>query len=678
MDEAAFQKSSSKRGLALSMAFVLFGFIGYILNVSAETVCTRQTLPQAFVAAENRVLKNATIWSGSAGSRVTCVSKCHSLPACKSVNYYPLNRVCDLNNATRVDVPSKFVVDNASVYFDGNGDTPRFSVATSDHNDVHTTGFSVTLEPRYSDCQSLLEAGYSVSGIYTIFPAGFADGLRVYCDMETDGGGWLVIQRRQDGSVDFYRDWADYRVGFGDLAGEFWLGNDKLRILSNSSGSWDLRINLEDWDGNTAWAEYGGFQILGQDFRLSFDSYNVQSTAGDSLAWHNGQLFSTIDNDNDRYSHRNCAVDEQGAWWYRTCSLSNLNVLPQSIACKMEEVRFLSRSSRQVLVTCLGFYAFFLILPASQGSSCGHALSQEFSAAENRALGNATIWSGRVGTLVGCVSRCHSWQTCQSVNYFKNNRRCDLNNATRIDVPADNFVADYASVYFDGNGDTPGFSVATDSDCQSLLAAGYSMSGIYTIFPAGFADGLRVYCDMETDGGGWLVIQRRQDGSVDFYRGWADYRVGFGDLAGEFWLGNDNLRKLSNSSGSWDLRVDLEDWEGNTAWAEYGDFQISGQDFRLSFDSYNVQSTAGDSLAWHNGLPFSTTDNDNDGYSHRNCAVDEQGAWWYKKCSRSNLNGMYFNTSLEIPGDFRVIAWKRWRGFIYSLKSCSMKVRLAV
>ncbi|XP_038052484.1 microfibril-associated glycoprotein 4-like [Patiria miniata] len=322
-------------------------------------------------------------------------------------------------------------------------------------------------------------------------------------------------------------------------------------------------------------------------------------------------------------------------------------------------------------------------------------MGKEFHAAENRAVGNVTIWSGRVGTLVGCVSRCHSWQACKSVNYFKNNRRCDLNNATRVDSPND-FVADQASVYFDGNGDTPGFSVADSdhsdvhttqfaatveprySDCQSLLEAGYSVSGVYMIFPAGFSDGLRVYCDMETDGGGWLVIQRRQDGSVDFYRGWADYRVGFGDLAGEFWLGNDNLRTLSDSSGSWDLRVDFQDWDGNTAWAEYGDFKISGQDYRLSFDSYNVQSTAGDSLDMHNGQPFSTTDNDNDGCTLRNCAEAEKGAWWYGTCSESNLNGLYFNSPWEVPNDYRVITWASWKGYLYSLKSCSMKIRLAM
>ncbi|XP_022103959.1 ficolin-2-like [Acanthaster planci] len=104
-----------------------------------------------------------------------------------------------------------------------------------------------------------------------------------------------------------------------------------------------------------------------------------------------------------------------------------------------------------------------------------------------------------------------------------------------------------------------------------------SRSGIYTIYPGFGADGLRVYCDMETDGGGWIVFQRRQDGSVDFYRNWTEYQSGFGDLSGEFWLGNDNLAKLTSDDSHeiWELRVDLGDWENNTAWSKL--YQVEQQ-----------------------------------------------------------------------------------------------------
>jgi len=96
-----------------------------------------------------------------------------------------------------------------------------------------------------------------------------------------------------------------------------------------------------------------------------------------------------------------------------------------------------------------------------------------------------------------------------------------------------------------------------------------------------------VFCDQTTAGGGWLVFQKRQDGSVDFYLGWTEYKRGFGNLSGEFWLGLDNIHRLS-SSGSHKLRVDLEDFAGNTYYAEYDLFKVGseGEKYKLSLGSY--------------------------------------------------------------------------------------------
>ncbi|KAL9964259.1 hypothetical protein ACROYT_G027876 [Oculina patagonica] len=153
-------------------------------------------------------------------------------------------------------------------------------------------------------------------------------------------------------------------------------------------------------------------------------------------------------------------------------------------------------------------------------------------------------------------------------------------------------------------------------------------------------------------GGGWTVFQKRLDGSFDFYRDWADYKLGFGNLIGEFWLGLDKLNRLS-SSGRYKLRVDLEDTEG----------------------------TAGDSMAYHNGYSFTTNDRDNDIRSTSNCAVNCQGAWWYENCSYSNLNGFYRNgqytpTRLMDSQTWRDgIVWKTWKGYEYSVKKTEMKIR---
>ena len=169
---------------------------------------------------------------------------------------------------------------------------------------------------------------------------------------------------------------------------------------------------------------------------------------------------------------------------------------------------------------------------------------------------------------------------------------------------------------------------------------------------------------METDGGGWTVFQRRQDGSVDFYRYWTDYENGFGDLTGEFWLGLSKIHRLTKE-GSNTLRVDLGDFEGNTAYANYSTFNVSdgSTEYILTVGGYS--GTAGDSLDYHNGRRFSTRDNDNSG---GNCAQSYTGAWWYNSCTVSNLNGRYFNTSTS---NSQGIRWPHWNAA--TLKFSEMK-----
>ena len=179
-----------------------------------------------------------------------------------------------------------------------------------------------------------------------------------------------------------------------------------------------------------------------------------------------------------------------------------------------------------------------------------------------------------------------------------------------------------------------------------------------------------VYCDMRTDGGGWTVFQRGQDGSVDFYRGWNDYKSGFGQLTAEFWLGNDEIHRLTAARPS-TLRVELKDWHGERAYAKYGKFNIGNEQakYRLEIGSYS--GTAGDSLAYHNNMAFTTKDRDNDKNSGGNCGVSCTGAWWYSYCHASNLNGGYLGNT---NWDDRGIVWRTNFGSI-SLKFTEMKLR---
>ncbi|XP_074763086.1 tenascin-R isoform X2 [Athene noctua] len=215
---------------------------------------------------------------------------------------------------------------------------------------------------------------------------------------------------------------------------------------------------------------------------------------------------------------------------------------------------------------------------------------------------------------------------------------------------------------------TGGRVFANPQDCAQHLMNGDTLSGIYTISINGdLSQRVQVYCDMTTDGGGWIVFQRRQNGLTDFFRKWAEYQVGFGNLEDEFWLGLDNIHKIT-SQGRYELRIDMRDGQ-EAAYAYYDKFSIgdSRSLYKLRIGDYN--GTSGDSLSYHQGRPFSTKDRDND-VAVTNCAMSYKGAWWYKNCHRTNLNGKY-GESRHSQG----INWYHWKGHEFSIPFVEMKMR---
>ena len=183
---------------------------------------------------------------------------------------------------------------------------------------------------------------------------------------------------------------------------------------------------------------------------------------------------------------------------------------------------------------------------------------------------------------------------------------------------------------------------------------------------------MNVYCDMATDGRGWTVIQRRVDDSTNFYLNWTDYKQGFGSLTGNFWLGNDNIHRLT-TSGNTVLRVDLEDWDGKTAYSLYGKFVVDDENnkYKLSVADYDQSSTAGDSLYRNNNRFFSTKDRHNGNVGRTNPAHYQKGGWWYPSVSESNLNGLYLGMTRNPIG----MVWSEWTGRYQSLKRSEMKLR---
>ena len=210
--------------------------------------------------------------------------------------------------------------------------------------------------------------------------------------------------------------------------------------------------------------------------------------------------------------------------------------------------------------------------------------------------------------------------------------------------------------------------INSGKDCS--FYSGIGKSGIYTVNPDG-REPFKAFCDMDTTGGGWTVIQRRTDGSVDFFKNWVEYKLGFGSLENEFWLGNEKIHRLTKGKNM-TIRFDLEDVDGNIVYAEYRTFYIDGENgnYRLHVSSYS--GTAGDSLSYHNGMQFTTKDRDNDD-SDWNCASAHHGAWWFGNCHYSNLNGRYLNGPHNTP--WHGVIWYHYNSHSNSLKNTEMKVR---
>ncbi|XP_061282629.1 tenascin isoform X9 [Bos javanicus] len=205
-------------------------------------------------------------------------------------------------------------------------------------------------------------------------------------------------------------------------------------------------------------------------------------------------------------------------------------------------------------------------------------------------------------------------------------------------------------------------------DCSQAMLNGDTTSGVYTIYLNNDkTQKQEVFCDMTSDGGGWIVFLRRKNGREDFYRNWKAYAAGFGDLKEEFWLGLDTLSKIT-AQGQYELRVDLRD-HGESAYAVYDKFSVGDARTRYRLKVEGYSGTAGDSMAYHNGRSFSTFDKDTDS-AITNCALSYKGAFWYKNCHRVNLMGRYGDNSHS-----QGVNWFHWKGHEHSIQFAEMKLR---
>ncbi|XP_078339116.1 uncharacterized protein LOC111105325 isoform X1 [Crassostrea virginica] len=210
-------------------------------------------------------------------------------------------------------------------------------------------------------------------------------------------------------------------------------------------------------------------------------------------------------------------------------------------------------------------------------------------------------------------------------------------------------------------------------DCSDIIKR-YSYTsgrdGVYTIYPNKVKR--KVFCDMTTDGGGWTVIQNRVDGSTDFYRTWNEYKEGFGNSSHNYWIGNDVLHLLTKNEPQ-ELRVELQRFSGEKGYAEYSTFAVGDESSKYQLTVSGFEGNIGDSLVYHNGMKFSTRDQDND-KSGKSCSQTYHGAWWYNDCHHSNLNGKYMGTATNAGNSN---SWYHWKNKHESLQTTRMMIRPA-
>lgn len=172
-------------------------------------------------------------------------------------------------------------------------------------------------------CLSLKEAGQNVDGLYHISLPNIGS-VEVFCDQSMDGGGWTLIQRRTSPfSLSFDRNWVEYENGFGNLKGEFWLGNKIIHELAKTNR--EVKIVLKAPDNLAGFAVYSNFKVHGPNDKYRLEISGYHGNISDCGSPSSSRYFTTDDSDNDAMPYKNCADEEDAGWWYSDCGCGNLN-----------------------------------------------------------------------------------------------------------------------------------------------------------------------------------------------------------------------------------------------------------------------------------------------------------------------------------------------------------------
>ncbi|KAH8377823.1 hypothetical protein KR093_007244, partial [Drosophila rubida] len=211
-----------------------------------------------------------------------------------------------------------------------------------------------------------------------------------------------------------------------------------------------------------------------------------------------------------------------------------------------------------------------------------------------------------------------------------------------------------------------------ETDDNSCLAFGDS-NDVHLI-KVDSGEAFQVPCESRFAGPGWTVVQRRLDGREKFYRNWLEYKEGFGNLSGEFFIGLEKLHRMTTARPH-ELYIHLTDFNNDSSYAHYDNIVIDSEQELYALRGLGTyEGTAGDSMRDNEQRKFSTFDRDND-LSDSNCAATCLGGWWYSKCGYSNLNGQYSKLDDYYDNSEYGIYWDEWQGPGYTLKTVQMMIR---
>ena len=199
---------------------------------------------------------------------------------------------------------------------------------------------------------------------------------------------------------------------------------------------------------------------------------------------------------------------------------------------------------------------------------------------------------------------------------------------------------------------------------------GFRSTGVYLIQPKASRHPFQAFCELAYEG--WTVITRRFNGGTRFYRGWEDYKRGFGAVSGEHWLGNENIHQLTNE-GIYKLRVEFIFWGKQAPYfADYSSFKVGSEASNYTLHIAGFSGTTDyDALSSHNNRMFSTRDRDNDNHKTVNCATYYKGAFWYHGCHNHGVPTAVYTSKSSCPSH-DCISWQATKALssvIWKVKS---------